>query len=72
MTVARKIEATAGVWAFEVRIAPDEPKLRNGDATYPLRPGMTATIDITTDKRRIITYFFAPIVETIQSALGER
>ncbi len=33
---------------------------------------MTATIDITTDTRRIITYFFVPIVETIQASLGER
>jgi len=33
---------------------------------------MSGEIDITTDKRRIISYFFAPIMKTIESALGER
>jgi len=33
---------------------------------------MTAAVDITTDKRRLISYFFAPIVDTMQGALGER
>jgi hemolysin D len=33
---------------------------------------MTATIDVTTDDRRIISYFFAPIVHTIEDAMGER
>ena len=37
-----------------------------------LRPGMTATIDIVTEHRRIISYFFAPIIRTIQKAMGER
>lgn len=33
---------------------------------------MTASVDITTDKRRLISYFFAPIVDAVFSALGER
>jgi hemolysin D len=33
---------------------------------------MTAAVDITTDSRRLISYFFAPIVEVVQQALGER
>ena len=33
---------------------------------------MTAKIDVITDERRIISYFFAPIVETVQDALSER
>ncbi|MBF2758853.1 MAG: HlyD family type I secretion periplasmic adaptor subunit [Ectothiorhodospiraceae bacterium AqS1] len=69
---ADSIEVAGRGWGFEVRISPEEPVLRKGDQVFSLKPGMTATIDVTTDKRRIITYFFAPIVETIQSALGER
>ncbi|MBF2761610.1 MAG: HlyD family type I secretion periplasmic adaptor subunit [Ectothiorhodospiraceae bacterium AqS1] len=69
---ADSIEVSEGVVAFEVRVSPVEIALRKGDLIFPLRPGMTATIGVTTDNRRIITYFFAPIVETIQSALGER
>ena len=35
-------------------------------------PGMTGQIEIITKKRKLITYFFAPIVETIGNAMGER
>lgn len=69
---ADSTEATEGVWAFEVRITPEGSKLTNGSEQFALRPGMTAAVDIKTDKRRLISYFFAPIVETVQSALGER
>ena len=33
---------------------------------------MTAAVDITTDKRRLIGYFFVPIVDVIQNALEAR
>lgn len=69
---ADSTEATEGVWAFEVRITPEESKLTNGPEHFSLRPGMTATVDITTIDRRLISYFFAPIMEVVQSALGER
>jgi len=69
---ADSTEVDEGQWGYVVRIAPDETILRAGSDTYSLRPGMTATIDVTTDSRRIISYFFAPIVRTIQDAMGER
>lgn len=59
-------------WAYIVRITPEQAFLTAGDDRFALRPGMTATIDVTTDRRRIISYFFAPIVRTIQDAMGER
>ena len=59
-------------WAYTVRIAPLKTQLAYGSAGLPLRPGMTAEVDVTTDKRRLISYFFAPIVETFENALGER
>ena len=59
-------------WAYIVRISPDQAFLTAGTDRFSLRPGMTATIDVTTDERRIISYFFAPIVRTIQDAMGER
>lgn len=59
-------------WAYIVRITPDQAFLTAGNDQFSLRPGMTATIDVTTDERRIISYFFAPIVRTIQDAMGER
>ncbi len=62
----------AGQWGYVVRIAPESRYLKVGEDRLPIRPGMTATIDVTTDQRRLITYFFAPIVRTIQDAMGER
>ena len=59
-------------WGFVVRVAPETNYLSAGNERFHIRPGMTATIDVTTDERRIITYFFAPIVRTIQDAMGER
>ncbi|OOZ35617.1 HlyD family type I secretion periplasmic adaptor subunit [Solemya velesiana gill symbiont] len=69
---ADSAEIAEGVWAFQVRVTPKASKLTNGPTQFALRPGMTAVVDITTDKRRLISYFFAPIVDTIHSALGER
>lgn len=69
---ADSTEASEGKWGYVVRIQPDEAILRAGSDTYSLRPGMTATIDVITDSRRIISYFFAPIVRTLQDAMGER
>ncbi|WP_299548657.1 HlyD family type I secretion periplasmic adaptor subunit [uncultured Tateyamaria sp.] len=61
-----------GQWGYVVRATPDDAYLSAGSDQYALRPGMTATIDVTTDTRRIISYFFAPIVRTVQDAMGER
>lgn len=69
---ADSTEAAEGVWAFEVRITPEGSKLTQGAEQFTLRPGMTAAVDITTDKRRLISYFFAPIIGALQKALGER
>jgi len=69
---ADSTEAEEGVWAYDVRIKPLENRLTSGSYHFVLRSGMTANVDVTTAKRRLISYFFAPIVETVQSALGER
>jgi len=69
---ADSIEEPEGVWTFAVRVTPDGKHLISGSSQFNLRPGMTAKIDVTTGDRRLISYFFAPIVDTMQSALGER
>ena len=69
---ADSTEATKGVWSFEVRITHQENKLMSGSDQFGLRPSMTTSVDIATDKRRLISYFFAPIVDAVFSALGER
>ena len=41
-------------------------------AHIPLRPGMAATVEVKTGKRRILEYVFSPLVETVSSAMKER
>lgn len=65
-------ETKEGKWHYVVRIQPEKNYLEVGSEHLYLRPGMTATVDAITDDRRIISYFFAPIVEAIQNSLGER
>lgn len=69
---ADSVEVSEGQWGYTVRVSPEQPFLNVYPSRYSIRPGMTATIDVTTDRRRIISYFFAPIVRTVQDALGER
>lgn len=69
---ADSVEIKDGSWGYSVRVNPDRLFLEAGEVRHQLRPGMTAKIDVITDERRIISYFFAPIVETVQDALGER
>nr|WP_246311444.1 HlyD family type I secretion periplasmic adaptor subunit [Halomonas zhaodongensis] len=65
-------ETKEGKWHYVVRIQPEKNYLEVGSEHLYLRPGMTAKVDAITDDRRIISYFFAPIVEAIQNSLGER
>ncbi len=69
---ADSTETSDGQWGYIVRIMPDHAWIRAGGQHLPLRPGMTVEIDVTTDRRRIISYFFAPIMRTLQDAMGER
>jgi len=69
---ADSTEISDGKWGYVVRISPEAGFIQIGSKSLPLRPGMTATIDVTTENRRIISYFFAPILRTIENALGER
>lgn len=65
-------ELVPSKWGFVVRIALETPYLDAPLTRQALRPGMTASVDVITGERRLISYFFAPIVETIQGSLGER
>ena len=41
-------------------------------APIPLRPGMAASVEVKTGKRRILEYVFSPLVQTVSSAMKER
>ncbi len=61
-----------GSWGYVLHVTPNAQVLQSGAEAFALRPGMTVSVDIVTGERRIISYFFAPIVRTIEEALGER
>lgn len=69
---ADAIETAEGEFGFLVRIQPLSSKLETTANSYPLQPGMTSMVDVITGERRLISYFFAPILKTLENSLGER
>jgi hemolysin D len=69
---ADAIKVEENQWGFVVHIKPENLYLEIGDNQVPLSAGMSTNTDIITEKRRIISYFFAPIIDTLQNSLGER
>ena len=57
---------------FTVDIKLNQTSIRADGRMVPLTPGMTVTADIDTGKRRILDYFFSPLVEVGSDALKER
>lgn len=69
---ADSIEFATDEWGYQAIIVPDTPELLHAGRSFALRPGMTASVDVTTADRRVLSYFFAPIIATLQRALRER
>lgn len=69
---ADSIEIDEQTLGYSVKIRPNEFYLKFGTGRLELRPGMTATADVITGERRVISYFFAPIIDTLQGSLNER
>jgi hemolysin D len=59
-------------FVFPVIVALDEAAMHVDGATIPLTPGMTASVDIKTDSRRIIDYLLSPLAKTVSEAATER
>ena len=59
-------------FVFPVTVAIDETAMRVDGATIPLTPGMTATVDIKTESRRVIDYLLSPLARTMSEAMTER
>lgn len=69
---ADAVEYAPDSWGFVVRVRPNQPFLETPFSQHKLRSGMTTTVDVITGERRLISYFFAPIIKTVQESLGER
>ena len=59
-------------FVFPVTVALDESAMRIGGATVPLTPGMTVSVEIKTDSRRVIDYLLSPLARVASEALKER
>jgi hemolysin D len=57
---------------FPVTVALDETAMKIDNAVLPLSPGMTVSVEIRTDSRRVIDYLLSPLAKTASEALKER
>ena len=57
---------------YPVSIEMKQLSVRSNGKDVPLTPGMTTSVEIRTGSRRVISYLFAPIVETTSTAGHER
>ncbi len=59
-------------FVFPVTIAIDEPTIKINGAAIRLIPGMTASVEIKTDSRRVIDYLLSPLAKIASEAARER
>lgn len=59
-------------WVYAVRLRLDQDHLRLENKTISFVSGMTATVDVITGERRLLSYFFEPITKVIQNGMKER
>ena len=59
-------------FVFPVTVSLDESAMKIDNAIIPLTPGMTTTVEIRTDSRRVIDYLLSPLAKIGSEALRER
>jgi hemolysin D len=59
-------------FVFPITVALEEASINADGATIPLAPGMTGTIEIKTDSRRVIDYVLSPLAKIASEAARER
>lgn len=57
---------------FPVLVIPERTHLTAGGREFPLTPGMTVSLDIKTDRRRVIDYILSPLKGIAATAMRER
>jgi hemolysin D len=59
-------------FVFPVTVSLDQSAMKVNGATIPLTPGMTVTVEIRTDSRRVIEYLLSPLARIASEAARER
>lgn len=58
---------------YKVKIAISKPEKQLAkNQNIPIRPGMTATVDIQTGKRSVLSYLSKPLTKTVNDSMGEK
>lgn len=58
---------------YRVQIVLDEAQFKSGKASQiDVKPGMTASVDITAMQRTVLSYLTKPVTKTFQESMGER
>ena len=56
---------------FQVRVTPDKSYLGDEPGEYPIRPGMTAIVDIRTGNRTVLEFLLKPVMRLRYDSLRE-
>ena len=59
-------------FVFPVTVELEQTTMRIGGVDVPLAPGMTASVEIKTDSRRVIDYLLSPLAKVSSEAMRER
>jgi membrane fusion protein, hemolysin D len=57
---------------FPITLTPETTVMKADGGPVALLPGMAATVEVKTGRRRILEYLFSPMVEIASNALKER
>jgi len=57
---------------FPITVALDESVMKIDSAVIPIAPGMTVSVEIKTDSRRVIDYLLSPLARIASEAATER
>ena len=67
------VEERTGTSHYIVTIAADSPSLKARDGrTYPIGPGMTASVELLGDKRSVLNYILSPFTRLSERALRDK
>jgi hemolysin D len=61
-----------GALAYSARVSLERTAIQVDGTQVPLSPGMAVTVEIKTGTRRLLEYFFSPILQAAQESVRER
>ncbi|MFB9355870.1 HlyD family type I secretion periplasmic adaptor subunit [Sneathiella chinensis] len=66
------VDEQTGDSFYKIIVRTEQNYLKRGDETYPIIPGMVASVDTLTGQKSVLDYILKPILKTRDNALKER